>query len=101
MRIRITQHTIAQKQQVNPGDELDVTPQEAAVLISVGRAIALPEQAETTSLPAAEKATGPKPEKPKPVQQAKAPIGASPKTPGTPAKQVKAKTSEEKNDGLP
>ena len=51
MKVKIIRATIAQKRQVMPGDFLDVSQQEAVLLIGAGKAQAVKEAAETTSLP--------------------------------------------------
>lgn len=51
MKVRIIRPTIAQKRQVMPGEELDVSKQEGVQLVSAGKAIPVAEiEMESTSL---------------------------------------------------
>ena len=55
MKVKIIRATIAQKRQVFPGEELDVSKAEAATLIGAGKAVGLKESGvETTAAPVAE-----------------------------------------------
>lgn len=55
MKVLITRPTIAQKQPVSAGQELDVTQLEALQLIGAGKAVAVKEAAaETTDAPKAD-----------------------------------------------
>lgn len=53
MKVKITRLTVAQKRQVYPGDEIEVTKEEAIQLIGAGKAVAVKEAAvETAEMPA-------------------------------------------------
>ena len=63
MKVQIIRATIAQKRQAMPGDVLEVPQAEGVILIGAGKAVAIKEAAETTSLPTGdvEKAVKPAP----------------------------------------
>lgn len=58
MKIKIIRATIAQKRQVEPGEELEVSKEEGIQLIGAGKAVALKSSAvETTEAPTYENET--------------------------------------------
>lgn len=61
MQVKITRATISEKQQVMPGQVLDVSKDEAVALIAAGKAVALPDAVQVATAPAGETADAPAP----------------------------------------